>query len=105
MSIISRYTLNEDETMTRVDHQDVNSIITQNKDERNLGSNDNRFSNARKVASIPFVEVERLKTRSHKDGGPIDLNLIGHDPEHAARFVKYLNDPDNRAFRTSTARV
>ena len=105
MTITSRYTLGPDDTMTRVDHQNVDSIIKQNLEERNSGENEVRTHNARKVASIPLVEVERLRTRSHKDGGPIDLNMIGYDTEHAARFVRYLNDPDNRAFRTSNVRV
>uniref|UniRef100_A0AAU6W028 Uncharacterized protein n=3 Tax=unclassified bacterial viruses TaxID=12333 RepID=A0AAU6W028_9VIRU len=105
MSIQSQYILGENDTMTRVDHQNVDDILKQNAEERNSGENQQRGSNFRKVASIPLVEVERLKTRAHKDGGPIDLSLIGYDPEHAARFVKYLNDPENRAFRTSTVRV
>jgi len=105
MTIQSQYILGENDTMTRVDYQNVDSLIKQNAEERNSGENQQRNSNFRKVASIPLVEVERLKTRAHKDGGPIDLNLIGYDPEHAARFVKYLNDPENRAFRTSTVRV
>lgn len=91
--------------MTRRDTQNVDALIKQNLEERNSGVNTDRKSNARKVASIPVVEVERLKTRSMADGGPIDLNLLGHDSEMAARFVRYLNDPDNRAFRTSDVRV
>lgn len=84
--------------------QDVNAIIDQNKEERNSGVHDDRKSNMRKVASIPLVVVEQLKNRSMKDGGPIDLNLLGIDVEHTVRFNKWLNDRDNEAFRTNNAR-
>lgn len=105
MSLIkSDYTLSDTE-FTRVDSQNVDELIKLNAAERNSGENTNRKSEMRKVASIPIVLVESLKTRSMKDGGPIDLNRIGFDPEHAARFHIWLNDRDNRAFRTSDARV
>ena len=104
--LTSNYTYDEETgLMTRRDTQNVDSIIKQNQEERNSGVNTDRKSNHRKVASIPLVECERLKTRSMADGGPIDINLLGRDHEMAARFVRYLNDPDNRAFRTSDARI
>jgi len=104
MSISSQYQLT-DEAFTRVDSQNVDELIKNNTAERNSGENTNRKSEMRKVASIPIVLVEALKTRPMKDGGPIDLNRIGFDPEHAARFHIWLNDRDNQAFRTSDARV
>lgn len=84
--------------------QDVEKIIDQNKEERNSGVNDSSKSNMRKVASIPLVIVEQLRTRSMKDGGPIDLNLLGIDVEHTIRFNRWLNDRNNEAFRTNNAR-
>ncbi|AUX83686.1 hypothetical protein FDJ32_gp57 [Pseudomonas phage NV1] len=59
----------------------------------------------RKIASIPLVVVEYLRTRPMDEGGPIDLNLIGCDPDHAVRFTRFLNDSANYKFRTSNARV
>lgn len=84
--------------------QDVEAVIDQNKEERNSGVNDSKTSNMRKVASIPLVVVEQLRNRSMKDGGPIDLNLLGIDIEHTIRFNRWLNDRDNEAFRTNNAR-
>lgn len=84
--------------------QDVEAVIEQNKVERNSGQHDSKSSNMRKVASIPLVVVEQLRNRSMKDGGPIDLNLLGVDVEHTVRFNRWLNDRDNEAFRTNSAR-
>lgn len=102
--IISEYEI-VDGLFVRKDTQDVDPIMTDNDHQRNSGVNDNRFANARKVASIPLVVVEALKTRSHADGGPIDINLVGTDPDHTARFVRWLDDRDNRRFRTSNSRL
>lgn len=100
--IISEYTI-QDGLFIRKDTQDVQSIIDQNKEERNDGRNDGR-NEMRKVASIPLAMVEKLKNRPWSEGGPIDLNLLGVDIEHTIRFNRWLNDPDNRAFRTNNAR-
>lgn len=95
----------EDGKFIRHDTQDVEQILKQNEEERNSGVNTNRKSNLRKIASIPLVVVEYLRTRPMNEGGPIDLNLIGVDPDHAARFTLWLNDRDARKFRTSDAKV
>ncbi len=84
--------------------QDVEDIVNQNTIERNSGIHDSSKSQMRKVASIPLVVVEQLKNRSMKDGGPIDLNLLGVDVEHTVRFNRWLNDRDNQAFRTNNSR-
>lgn len=102
--IISNYSIDGNE-FTRTDTQDTTAILDANQADRNSGDHDSRFSNMRKVASIPLVHVEYLKTRPWKEGGPIDLDLIGHDHEHAARFALWLNERDNRAFRTNNSRV
>lgn len=103
--IISEYTFTEDGLMIRKDTQDADPIMSDNTKERNSGENQNRYANARKVASIPLVTVEYLKKRPMSEGGPIDLNLLGTDVEHTMRFVRWLNDRDNSKFRTSEARV
>jgi len=104
MSITSKHDIT-DNVFTRVDSQNVDQLIKENAEARNSGENTDRKSEMRRVASIPIVLVEALKTRPMKEGGPIDLNRIGFDPEHAARFHIWLNDSANRAFRTSDARV
>lgn len=106
MSIQSRYEVDEASGLfIRRDTQDVEAILTKNAEERHSGVNESRSSSMRKIASIPLVVVEALKTRPLSEGGPIDLNLIGNDPDHAVRFTRWLNDPDNRMLRTSEARV
>ncbi len=95
----------EDGKFIRKDTQDVEDILKQNHEDRVSGENDKRGRNMRKVASIPLVVVEYLRTRPMSEGGPIDLNLIGCDPDHAARFTRFLNDIEYRKFRTSEARV
>ena len=103
-NIISDYEIKDGEFI-RKDTQNVDEILKSNLEERNSGENQDRFANARKVASIPLVILENLKTRAMKDGGPIDYNLVGNDPDHTRRFVRWLNDRDNQMFRTSEARL
>lgn len=101
--IITEYTM-QDGIFIRKDEQDAQAIIDQNTADRNSGKYDRRDSEMRKVASIPLVVVEQLKNRPWSEGGPIDLNLLGVDIEHTLRFNRWLNDADNRAFRTNNAR-
>ena len=105
MTIRSTYELDQDTgEFTRKDFQDVNEILKSNMEERNSGDNDSRKADMRKVASIPMVVLEALKTRDFRDGGPIDFNLVGYDPDHSARFARWLNDRDNVGFRTNKSR-
>ena len=70
--------------------QDIQSILEQNTRDRN----DSVSSHGRdmiKVATIPNIEVERLM----KEG-------IWQDKK---RLKAWLNDPDNRAFRTNTGKI
>lgn len=100
MSIHSEYTI-EDGLFIRKDTQDVDDILDGNIEEQNSGINDNRFANARKVATIPLVVLEALKVRPMSEGGPIDINLVGYDQDHTVRFMRWLDDRDNRKFRTN----
>jgi hypothetical protein len=102
--IVSKYSV-KDGQFIREDTQDTTELLRMNAYERNEGLNNKRGTNARKVASIPIVMLEALKTRSMEDGGPIDFNLVGSDPDHSARFARWLNSPDNYMFRTSIGRV
>lgn len=100
----SEYTM-ENGVFTRRDTQDAQGIIDQNAVERNSGVNDSRKSEFRKVASIPLVMVEYLKTRPMSEGGPIDLALVNSDVEHKLRFARFLNDSANEKLRTNNSRI
>ena len=64
--------------------QDVSAIVDQNK--RQLNDTSGKFGDVAKVASIPLSVYYELKKQ-----GIVD------DP---VAFKRWLNDPDNRAFRT-----
>jgi hypothetical protein len=68
--------------------QDVGGIIDHNKAILNL---DRRKSDVRRMASIPIVVWTELKR-----------NGIADDPK---RLKKWLNDPENSAFRTRPGKV
>lgn len=99
--IQSQYSVDEKSgILTRVDTQDVTELVKSNLEERNSGINEQRGRDARKFASVPLVVLEDLKNRLG-----IDYMKFGVDPEHTVRFLQWLKDPDNQAFRTSEARL
>lgn len=74
--------------------QDVTEIIRQNKAEQNAQKCGFRKAPTfRKVASIPVAVVDIAAAQG--------LDIL-NDPEAMRRF---LNDPDNRAFRTTLEKV
>lgn len=76
--------------------QDVESVLSENKGIRNEDTG--RYGDGmHKVASIPMVKVHELM----KDG-VIGMNGEVVDP---ARLRRFLNDPDNRYFRTKEGTV
>lgn len=80
-------------TLTR--HQDAQPIIDQNALERNSGANNStRTALGRKVASIPLVVWQEWMKITNGE--------IQNDPKLLA---KYLNDPDNKYFRTHNSTV
>lgn len=95
----------KDGLFVRKDTQNVDEIVKANAEERNSGDNQRSNADARKFASVPLVILENLKNRDMKDGGPIDFNLVGQDPDHTVRFLRWLEDRDNQHFRTSEARL
>jgi hypothetical protein len=101
MTIQSNYSY-DDETglLMRRDTQDVSAIIDANKEERISGINEQRGKEARKFASVPLVVLEDIKNRLN-----IDYMKFGVDPDHTVRFLNWLKDPDNMAFRTSEAKL
>ncbi len=90
----------EDGKFIRHDTQDVTSVVESNAAERNSGDNDQRGKDGRKFASVPMVVLEDLKQRLG-----IDWTLFGKDPDHTGRLIAWLQDPANRAWRTSEAKL
>ena len=77
--------------------QDVSDIIEKNKIEYNNNSTkwgDELFDN--KIASIPMTVVDKLNQQGIMRGF--------HVLDQKA-FFKWLNDPDNRFFRTKQGRI
>ena len=78
--------------------QDVSDIVEQNKQEYNnasttWGSGD-VFDN--KIASIPFTVIDKLNQQGIMRGFHV-LDM--------PKFKHWLNDPDNRFFRTKPGKV
>lgn len=73
------------------DVQIVDSILEQNTALRNSGVRASRKSLGRRVASIPMNIYMELAAKG-----------ITKDPK---RMAKWLDDPDNRAWRTDNTRI
>ena len=77
--------------------QDVSDIVERNKKEYNNNSKkwgDDVFDN--KIASIPMTVIDKLNQQGIMRGF--------HVLDQKA-FFKWLNDPDNRFFRTKQGRI
>lgn len=86
-----------DEFTIRTEH-DVTGLIEDNKRQQNLEPNERgaKFKgDMHRVASIPLTIYCELKAQG----------IIGPTPEHARKLKAWLNDPDNRLFRTKLGRV
>lgn len=79
------------EQFTITDEQDVTELVEMNKALQNSDATPNKSSGMRRVASVPLNIYMKLKEQ-----GIID------DPK---RLRAWLNDPDNRAWRTNTMKV
>jgi len=77
--------------------EDLTPYIEQNKKEYNE-STSNWSSNplGNKIASIPNIVIDQL----NKDGIMQGFQIIDQ-----RRFFKWLNDPDNRFFRTKQGKL
>ena len=71
--------------------QDVTEIVEANKALHNLVDERTPWGGGRRVASIPVTVWEELRKRG-----------ITNDPK---KFRMWLNDPDNRYFRTAPGKV
>lgn len=76
--------------------QDVTDIVEQNKAEYNQGSVHDKWGDLTKVASLPFTIVDQLNRKGIMRGF-----AVINEPE----FRKFLNDPENRFFRTRPGKV
>ena len=77
--------------------QDVSDIVERNKREYNNNSKkwgDDVFDN--KIASIPMTVVDKLNQQGI---------MRGHHVLDQKAFSKWLNDPENRFFRTKQGRI
>jgi len=94
---ITTYYNEDEEGITLEKVQDTQPIIDQNARERNSGQNDKILGGGaigRKVASIPLVVWQEWIKATN--------GAIQKDP---ALLAKYLNDSDNRFFRTHNSRI
>lgn len=71
--------------------QDVTDIVEQNKAQYNAGSVHDKWGDMTKVASLPFTIVDTLNRKGIMRG----FAVIDEK-----EFRKFLNDPENRFFRT-----
>jgi hypothetical protein len=81
----------KDDKITIATSQDVTKIVKANKRARNEIDKHQKHGEWSKVASIPLTVYYDLKRRG-----------IADDP---AAMKRWLNDSDNRAFRTRDARI
>jgi hypothetical protein len=85
----------EDGTVHLTKHMDVEPILNINKQQYHTGANDRTDSPlGRKVASIPLTTWQNWMQATN--------GAIQDDP---VLLAKYLNDPDNRFFRTHNSRI
>lgn len=85
----------DNDTATIETQVDVEDLVDTNKYEHNLhdGANSPWKGDIHRVASIPMPIWEDLRRKG----------MLPHQDE--AAFRRWLNDPDNRAFRTRPGRV
>ena len=89
---------NTDDGIVIATEQDITEIIEQNKREYNASSttwgDGDVFSN--KIASIPFTVIDELNKQKI---------MRGFHVVDSKRFKAWLNNPDNRFFRTKQGNV
>jgi hypothetical protein len=71
--------------------QDVTAIVEQNKAQYNSTSSREKWDDLTKVASLPFTIIDTLNRKGIMRG----FAVIDEK-----EFRRFLNDPDNRFFRT-----
>ena len=76
--------------------QDVTAIVEQNKAQYNAGSIHDKWGDLTKVASLPFTIIDTLNRKGIMRGFAV-IN--------EKEFRMFLNDPENRFFRTRPGKV
>lgn len=76
--------------------QDVTDIVEQNKAQYNAASVHDKWGDLTKIASLPFTIVDKLNRMGIMRGFAV-IN--------EKEFRAFLNDPENRFFRTRPGRV
>lgn len=76
--------------------QDISAIIEKNKREYNAVDEKARWGEWSKIGSIPLVVIQDLNAKGI---------LRGFAVVDQKRFKDWLNDPENRYFRTRPGRV
>jgi hypothetical protein len=76
--------------------QDVTAIVEQNKAQYNAGSVHDKWGDMTKVASLPFTIIDTLNRKGIMRGFAV-IN--------EKEFRIFLNDPENRFFRTRPGKV
>lgn len=76
--------------------QDVTDIVEQNKAQYNASSVHDKWGDLTKVASLPFTIIDTLNRRGIMRGFAV-IN--------EKEFRMFLNDPENRFFRTRPGKV
>lgn len=76
--------------------QDVTDIVEQNKAQYNASSVHDKWGDLTKVASLPFTIVDKLNRQGIMRGFAV-IN--------EKEFRAFLNDPENRFFRTRPGKV
>ena len=76
--------------------QDVTAIVEQNKAQYNAGSVHDKWGDMTKVASLPFTIIDTLNRKGIMRG----FAVIDEK-----EFRIFLNDPENRFFRTRPGKV
>jgi len=76
--------------------QDVTDIVEQNKAQYNSISSREKWGEMTKIASLPFTIIDSLNRKGIMRG----FAVIDEK-----EFRKFLNDPENRFFRTRPGKV
>lgn len=96
---IRRYYHDDNSSQFQVEtEQDVNPIVDSNAAQRNPTSRNTRWGEGiQKVATIPLAVMEDMIARG--------ILTKGGAVQDRAALRRWLNDPDNRAFRTREGKV
>jgi hypothetical protein len=85
------------EKITIEDRQEISNLLEHNKVMRQSGGQHDRKSGMRRAASIPLNLLAEINAMFQREG-------FDHEARQAW-WKRWLNDPDNRVFRTDNTKV